>query len=85
MNRLSDLPNVGPVLEYNLIKVGIKTPEQLRDYSSIEIFKKIRVLDPSACLHMLYGIEGAIQNVKDAALPIDVKNKLKELYNNFNE
>ena len=30
MNRLTDLPNIGPVLAANLRKIGVEKPEQLR-------------------------------------------------------
>lgn len=52
MNKLSDLPNVGKVLEQNLIAVGIQTPEQLREIGSKEAFVRIRLnADPGhACI-----------------------------------
>ena len=42
MNTLSDLPNVGKVLENNLLKAGIETPEQLRSLGAEEAFSRIR-------------------------------------------
>ena len=33
MNRLTDLPNIGPVLAANLRKIGVETPEQLRKWT----------------------------------------------------
>jgi DNA transformation protein len=84
MNKLSDLPNVGKVLEINLIKIGITTPEQLKKMGSKESFLKIREnIDSGACLHMLYGIEGAIEGIKDTNLSSDVKEDLKTFYNNL--
>lgn len=57
MDKLSSLPNVGKVLEKNLIEIGVKTPEQLREIGSKKAFLKIRKLDPGACLSMLYGLD----------------------------
>ncbi len=82
MNKLSDLPNVGKVLEQNLIAVGIQTPEQLREIGSKEAFVRIRLnADPGACLHMLYGIEGAVRGVRDTLLDAETKQELKAFYN----
>ena len=52
MNRLTDLPNIGPVLAANLRKIGVETPEQLRKLGSMEALRRIRVqVDPGACLN----------------------------------
>ncbi len=82
MDMLSSLPNVGKVLEQNLIAIGIKTPEQLREIGSKEAFVRIRLqTDPGACLHMLYGIEGAVRGVRDTLLSAETKQELKAFYN----
>jgi DNA transformation protein len=81
MSALSDLPNVGKVLEENLLKVGVETPEQLRSIGVEEAFTRIRLqVDPGACLHMLYGIQGAIDGVPDRLLSGDTKQKLKVFF-----
>lgn len=81
MGGLSDLPNVGKVLESNLLRAGIKTPEQLRIIGAEEAFMRIRAdADPGACLHMLYGIQGAIEGIPDKSLPDDTKQRLKAFF-----
>lgn len=81
MSALSDLPNVGKVLEDYLLQIGITTPEQLKSAGAEEAFIRIRLqVDSGACLHMLYGIQGAIDGVKDSCLTDDVKQGLKEFY-----
>ncbi len=81
MSDLSSLPNVGKVLEESLLKVGIQTPEQLREIGAEEAFVRIRVqVDPGACLHMLYGIQGAIEGIPDKFLKDETKQKLKVFY-----
>lgn len=78
MSELSKLPNVGKVLEENLLAVGIVTPEQLREIGAEEAFRRIRLRrDPTACLHMLYGIQGAILGIPDKLLPVEIKQELK--------
>lgn len=50
--ELTDLPNIGPVLAGNLKKIGVDTPEQLRELGAEGAFLKIRgQVDPGACLH----------------------------------
>jgi DNA transformation protein len=81
MSTLSDLPNVGTVLENNLLKVGIETPEQLRSVGAEEAFIRIRIqVDSGACLHMLYGIQGAIDGIPDKFLPVQTKERLRAFY-----
>jgi len=81
MSVLSDLPNVGKVLENNLKKTGIETAEQLRSIGAEEAFIRIRSqVDPGACLHMLYGIQGAIDGKADKLLSANVKERLKVFY-----
>ncbi|ATC62418.1 MAG: TfoX/Sxy family protein [Lactococcus raffinolactis] len=81
MSTLSDLPNVGKVLEDNLRKINIETPEQLRQIGAEEAFFRIRmVVDPGACLHMLYGIQGAIEGIPDKFLSDQTKERLRLFY-----
>lgn len=85
MSALSDLPNVGKVLEKNFIEVGISTTEQLREIGTKEAFLRIRVKDPTACIHMLYGIQGAVEGIKDKFLSERTKQELREFYHHIQE
>lgn len=80
MSELSSLPNVGKVLEKNLYGIGVTTKEELLKMGSKQAFVFIRKIDPGACLHMLYGIQGAIEGVKDSKLSPEIKVSLKEFY-----
>lgn len=80
MSELSKLPNVGKVLEQLLIDVGITTPEQLRAVGTKETFIRIRAKDPTACLHMLYGIQGAVEGINDKFLSDDTRQELREFF-----
>lgn len=84
MSELSKLPNVGKVLEENLLAVGIETLEQLQEIGAEEAFRRIRLqCDPGACLHMLYGIQGAILGIQDKLLPAEVKQELKAFFHSL--
>lgn len=81
MDELMKLPNVGKVLAGNLIKSGITTPEELYRVGAKEAFLRIRrEVDPEACLHMLYGIKGAILGIPDSELPEDVREDLRAFF-----
>jgi len=81
VSSLADLPNVGKVLESHLQQVGIATPDELRRVGTAEAFTRIRdEVDPGACLHMLYGIEGAIEGIPDRHLSPETKSQLKEFF-----
>ena len=84
MSQLAKLPNIGKVLEENLLAVGIETPEHLREIGAEEAFRRIRrQCDPGACLHMLYGIEGAIEGIPDKFLTDEERQKLKAFFNSL--
>lgn len=80
MGELARLPNIGKVLEKNLNEIGIYTEKQLKETGSKEAFLRIRLYDPGACLHMLYGLQGAIDGVKDTFLTEAAKQDLKAFY-----
>ena len=84
MSVLSKLPNVGKVLEENLLAVGIETPEQLQEIGAEEAFRRIRLQrDPGACLHMLYGLAGAVLGIPDKLLSADIKQELKAFFHSL--
>lgn len=69
MGNLSKLSNIGKVIEQQLYEVGITTYEQLEKSGSKQAWLKIKSIDPSACIHRLYALEGAIQGIKKSQLP----------------
>ncbi|MGV8083578.1 MAG: TfoX/Sxy family protein [Coriobacteriia bacterium] len=79
--ELTDLPNVGKVLAANLAAVGITTPAELQEVGAKDAFLRIRAqVDPGACLHMLYGIAGAIEGIPDNRLSEETKAELKAFF-----
>lgn len=83
MGALSTLPNIGPEVERQLNEVGIFTLEDLKKYGSKQAWLKIKGIDESACIHRLYALEGALQNMNKKQLSEDCKNDLKEFYHHF--
>ena len=80
MSELTSLPNLGKVLAQNLETVGIKTPEQLKTMGSEEAFARLSTLDESACINMLYALEGAIQGIRWHQLPAGRKKELLDFF-----
>lgn len=77
MSELSSLPNVGKVLENNLLSAGITSAEELIEIGTKEAFIRIRLVDGGACVRMLYGLHGAILGVRDTDLSKAQKDELK--------
>ncbi|KZX14901.1 hypothetical protein MBCUT_18540 [Methanobrevibacter cuticularis] len=80
MSQLTNLPNIGKILEKQLNTVGIKTIEDLKEIGSKEAWLKIREIDDSACYNRLCGLEGAIQNIRWFDLSDKDKKDLKDFY-----
>ncbi|MDR1802551.1 MAG: TfoX/Sxy family protein [Treponema sp.] len=83
MARLSEMVNIGKVLEKQLNEIGINTFEKLRKTGSKNAWLKIRHIDSSACYNRLCALEGAIQGIRWHNLSEENKNELKEFYNQW--
>lgn len=80
MSQLKELPNIGDMLSRQLEQAGIETPQQLREAGSREAWLRIQQNDPSACIHRLLALEGAVRGVKKADLPPECKADLRLFY-----
>ena len=80
MGELSRLPNIGKVVEEQLMQVGVNSAEELKRIGAKKAWLRIQAIDESACIHRLMALEGAIQGVKKSMLPDGVKADLKEFY-----
>ena len=80
MGELSKLPNIVKTVEAQLIQVGIEPPDALRQVGAKAAWLKIQEIDPSACIHRLLALEGAIEGVKKIELSDAVKADLKAFY-----
>lgn len=77
MEKLTDLPNIGPKLAEHLLRAGIESPEQLRETGAEEAFLRIRTqVDSTACLHELEALAGAAAGVRKSLLPPERKAEL---------
>ena len=70
MGELSKLPNIGKTVEGQLLQIGIRTVDELKEAGVKEAWLKIQEIDESACLHRLMALEGAIQGVKKMKLKL---------------
>ena len=78
MANLTDLPNIGPYAAEQLVRVGIETSEDLLALGAERAWLKVQTIDPGACLHLLYGLEGAVQGILKKELDSTRKRELKE-------
>jgi len=83
MKELSKLPNISKIIEAKLNEADITTKKELYQTGSKEAFIRIRLKDPTACVHMLYAIEGAIQGIRWHNLPEDTKSELKKFHDSL--
>lgn len=83
MGELSRLPNIGEVIEKRLNTIGICTLEELINIGSKEAFFRIKIIDNTACLHMLYALQGAVEGKRYTQLAESTKQDLKQFYNNL--
>lgn len=80
MERLKELPNIGPEIEKQLNQVGIKNKADLEFIGSREAWQRIHAIDPSACYNKLLALEGAIRRINKNELTQAEKNELKIFY-----
>lgn len=83
MSRLSELPNIGKIMEQRLNAVGIYDIETLKSLGSKEAFAKLRKHEGDTCLSALCGLEGAIQDTRWHHLSDDTKEDLKAYFKRF--
>lgn len=84
MASLKDMPNIGPVAVEALEKVGIETPDQLREVGAKEAWRRIRAqVDPGACLHLLLGLEAAVEGIPKKLLPAEKRAELNAFFKNY--
>lgn len=80
MGELSKLQNIGAKVEGQLNAVNIFTYEDLKKLGAENAWLMIQGIDPSACIHRLLALEGALQGVPKKLLPEERKAELKKFY-----
>lgn len=83
MGELSKLPNIGAKVEEQLNAVNIFTYEDLQKLGAEKAWLMIQSIDPSACIHRLLALEGALQGVPKKLLPEEIKAELKSFYEGY--
>ena len=83
MSKLSELPNVGTVMEKRLASVGIYDVETLRGMGSREAFERLLAYEGDTCFCTLCGLEGAVQNVRWHSLSKEKKQELKDYFHSL--
>jgi DNA transformation protein and related proteins len=76
-NDLTARVNIGKELNQQLNKIGIDTLKKLISTGSEAAFLKIQAIDNTACLNMLYALEGAIVGIRWHHLPKERKLEFK--------
>jgi len=80
MGDLSKLPNIGAICEKRLIRVGIKSTEDLKRIGSREAFIKLYLSEEDTCFNTLCALEGAIQGKRWHDLSDGERADLKKFY-----
>lgn len=80
MSELEKLPNIGRVVASLLTEAGIDTADKLINTGSRQAFLRIREIDSTACIRMLYGLEGAVQGKPDKLLSKETKEELMDFF-----
>jgi DNA transformation protein len=78
--KLEDLPNIGRTLACLLNEAGINTPDDLYIAGAIQVFIRIRAIDPDACFSKLCALEGAIQGIRWHTLSPEKKTELQHFF-----
>ena len=74
---LSELPNIGKVLEKRLEAVGVRTPADLSEAGSLGVLQRLDAINDPGCLNMLYALEGALRGTRWHYLSPEIKAQLK--------
>ncbi len=77
MEKLNQLPNIGPTLEKKLIEAGITSSKELKNTGSEQAYLRLNGIDHSVCINMLMALEGAIQGIRWHNLSSEKKDELK--------
>ena len=70
--------NIGKDTATKLKLVGINNVEELKAAGVENAFIRLRTLDPGACICLLYGLDGAISDIKSIELSAERKKELQQ-------
>ena len=78
--KLTELVNIGNNLECKLKQVGINSAEKLKIVGAENAFVRIKTVDKTVCINMLYALEGAIQEIRWHKITKERKTELLDFY-----
>jgi len=67
------------------MEVGIRNYAELQTVGIEQAFLRLQTLDPGACIHLLYGLEGAIEGIPATKLSAEKKQQLREFHRMANK
>lgn len=73
-------PNIGKDTATKLIEVGITSYAELKEAGTEQAFLRLQTLDPGACIHLLFGLEGAVEGIPYTQLSPQKKQELREFH-----
>jgi DNA transformation protein len=59
-----NVPNIGKVVAEKLTQAGIEDIKDLIMVGSEQAFIRLKTIDPTCCINMLYALEGAVQGIR---------------------
>nr|WP_314089210.1 TfoX/Sxy family DNA transformation protein [uncultured Shinella sp.] len=78
MNRLEELPNIGPYLAARLVEIDITTPAALRELGAVEAYARLKFrFSKAITLHALWAMDAALSGIDWRHLPDTRKQALK--------
>ena len=75
-----DAYNIGPILMGKLLKIGIKSREELINLGSKKTFILLSENRLEPCLSTLFAFEGAVENIRWHYLSSNRKKELREFF-----
>ncbi|MGE3802049.1 MAG: TfoX/Sxy family protein [Candidatus Kapaibacterium sp.] len=73
------MKNLGPVSLGWLQEIGIVEIDDLRRIGAVPVYLEIKKRHPKASLNLLWGLEGAVQDIHWMEVTAERKRELKEL------
>ena len=80
MSNLTEHINIGKKLAEKLETAEIESFEKLRALGTENAFIRLKTVDKTACINMLYALEGAIQDIRWHNLSTERKQELSLFY-----
>lgn len=74
---ISQMRNLGPVMERQLAEIDIRSDADLRAIGAVEAFRRLKFIDARMSLNALYAMEAALLDIDWRALSSERKKALK--------